>query len=179
MAVLCEGRSTEHRLGHVRGWHSRGAAHVGQCVHAYVYNFSPARDNAWTWSSSCAGCSCVAPLDGRQRSELNCMDPGSIHSPVQPLADGWHVAHEKNHNRVMLDPPRMQFIPCTITLECRKLTDSWYHLERMMFCLKLKFFCGEFYMNSCELKACLVAPQNAKIFKIPRHIESLDACMKH
>jgi hypothetical protein len=30
-----------------------------------------------------------------------------------------------------------------------------------------------------RIGACLVAPQNAKFFKIPRHIESLDACMKH
>jgi hypothetical protein len=28
-------------------------------------------------------------------------------------------------------------------------------------------------------RPCSVAPQNAKFFKILRHIESLDVCMKH
>ena len=33
--------------------------------------------------------------------------------------------------------------------------------------------------SSIRLRLCLVPSQNAKFFKILRHIESLDACMKH
>jgi hypothetical protein len=33
--------------------------------------------------------------------------------------------------------------------------------------------------TSLHPRPCSVAPQNTKFFKISRHIESLDACMKH
>jgi hypothetical protein len=38
---------------------------------------------------------------------------------------------------------------------------------------------SSFFMISKHLRPCLVAKNFAKFFNIPRHIESLDACMKH